>query len=200
MYVRGGDARTKAFAEHWSSQWSRVVELGEKMEQAFEDASEEQRARMATLSRVPEGDEQKDSMTMEEARELVEQPIQGMLSETVMSQAPLLFETPFMILETPVAPGFITSDDPCVWFDPARHILPPGSGAGGLVSPTIEITLPLSPKQMLTFTNRHAVSGTYLPVHDQGLINALNRRTRSRTHKHFVANRPELRAGWFQKT
>jgi len=197
MFVAAMHGRTKAFAAHTSKQWGKALELGEKLERAWETASEEQRAQMAAASPSPPGDEGRDAMTMEEVRKLVERPIQEMLSATVMAQAPLLFETPIAVLETSAAPGFITSDAPGVWFDPARWTLGPGSGAGGLVSPTIEITLPLSPKQMLVFANRAWMRGQYLPVPGEDLVNRLNRRTRLRAHEHFISSREKVRAAWF---
>jgi hypothetical protein len=197
MFAAAMYGRTKAFAAHTSKQWGKALEIGEKLERAWETASEKQRAQMVTASRTSPGDEERGSLTMEEVRELVEQPVQSMLTEVVMAQAPLLFETPFTVLETSAAPGFITSDAPCVWFDPASYTLPPGSGAGGLVSPTIEITLPLSPKQMLMFANRSWMQGQYLPVPGEDLVNRLNRRTRLRAHEHFVSSREKIRAAWF---
>lgn len=196
MFVAAMHGRTKAYAAHWSSQWERVLELGEKLERAWETGSEEQRANLSAALSTPGASEQ-DGITMDEVRGLVERPVQGMLSETVMAQAPLLFETPFVVLETSTAPGFITSDAPCVWFDPARRKLPPGSGAGGLVSPTIEIALPLSAKQMLVFTNRPWMQGQYQPVPGEDLVNSLNKRTRLHAHEHFVSSREKVRAAWF---
>ncbi len=198
-FAAAAHGRTRAYAAHWSNQWEKVLEIGSKMEQAFENASEEQRAQMSIASRTPPGTEARGHMTMEEVRRIVQQPVQSTLSVTVVAEAPLLFETPFVILETSTAPGFITSDAPCVWFDPARSRLPPGSGAGGLVSPTIEITLPLSPKQMLMFGNRPWMRGQYLPVPDEDLVNGLNKRTRLHAHEHFVSSREKPRAAWFSK-
>lgn len=197
MFAAAMHGRTKAFAAHTSGQWGKTLELGEKMERAWEIASEEQRAQMAAASQTPPGDEERDSLTMEEVREIVEQPIQSMLTEIVMAQAPLLFETPFAVLETSATPGFITSDAPCVWFDPARYVLPPGSGAVGLVSPTIQITLPLSPEQMLMFTNRPWMKGQYLPVPGEDLVNKLNKLTRIGAHEYFVSSHEKMRVAWF---
>lgn len=196
MFVAATHGRTKAHAAHWKSQWEKVLDLGSKMEQAFEAASEEQRAQMSAASRTPPG-EARGAMTMDEVRGIVQQPVQSTLSATVMAEVPLLFETPFVVLEVSTVPGFITSDAPCVWFDPARRKLPPGSGAGGLMSPTIEITLPLSPKQMLMFTNRPWMQGQYLSVPGEDLVNSLNKRTRLHAHEYFVSSREKARAAWF---
>ena len=115
-------------------------------------------------------------MTLEEVRELAERPIQGMLSGTVMGVAPMLFKLPFVVLETSTAPGFITSDAPCVWFDPADYQTPRPRFAGGLESPTIQITLPLSPEQMLIFCKRFSLPGADVHTADHELVNLLNKK------------------------
>ena len=197
MFVAAMHGRTRAFAEHWRDNWGRVSELGEKMERAYAAASEEQRERMAATLRTPGGSEESSSMTLEEVRELAERPIQGMLSGTVMGVAPMLFKLPFVVLETSTAPGFITSDAPCVWFDPADYQTPRPRFAGGLESPTIQITLPLSPEQMLIFYKRFSLPGAYVHTADHELVNLLNKKTRVAAHEYFVANSPKAPAAWF---
>lgn len=196
MFVAAMYGRTKAYGEHWGGQWRRVLELGEKVEKAHREASDEQRKRMsAALSSPTPADRGK--ISMEEVRRLAERPIPESLTGVVTSVGPMLFEIPWMVLEAQVDPGFITSDAPCVWFDPADFQTPRPFAAGGLASPTIEVTLPLSPRQMIMFTNRLKVSGSYLPVADEWAIDQLNRRTRAAAHKDFVASTGEARAGWF---
>lgn len=196
MFVAAMHGRTKAYATHSSGQWSKALELGERMQQAMDRASEEQRAKLSAALSTP-GANEEEGFTLEEVRKFVEHPIQEFLADIVTGVSPLLFETPFMILESSTAPGFITSDAPCVWFDPANYVKPRPHGTGGLVSPTIEITLPLSPNQMIFFGNRIAVSGVYMPPLSQRLVNELNKRTRIRAHEYFVSNSPKLRADWF---
>ncbi|MBN1461351.1 MAG: DUF4238 domain-containing protein [Armatimonadetes bacterium] len=65
-----------------------------------------------------------------------------------------LSKVPYIILETSDPIGFITSDNPVVWFDPAAYQPNPPFGAGGMISPTMETNLPLSPRQLLVFGNR----------------------------------------------
>jgi hypothetical protein len=196
MFAAAMIGRTPSYAEHTSGEWQRVLDMGERMQQARESATEAQRANMATLPPTP-GTSEENRLSMEEARKVVEQPIQETLGSVVTGVGPLLLEVPFVIIETSVAPGFITSDDPCVWHDSANYLTPVPRGAGGLGSPTIEVTMPLSPNQMIMFGHRHVMPGIYLPVTDQGLVNALNKRTRIKAYRYFVANRPTVRADWF---
>lgn len=105
--------------------------MTERMQQAVDAASEKQRVNMAKMHYTSQADEE-DSFTLEEVREMADQPIQEMLSSFVTELGPMLFKTPSVILETSGTPGFITSDDPCVWFDPASYKKPRVAGAGGL--------------------------------------------------------------------
>jgi Protein of unknown function (DUF4238) len=54
----------------------------------------------------------------------------------------------------PKGSALLTSDTPCVWFDKGEYERPRPRYAGGLASPTIEVTMPLSPRQMIVFANR----------------------------------------------
>ena len=138
--------------EHQSSEWKRILEMAEKVQAAFENATPEKRKQMTTALSTPLADKSK-SMSIDDVRELVDHPIQSLLSANVTGIAPWLFKMPFLILETTDSTGFITSDNPCVWFDPALYQKESPFGAGGLISPTLEITLPLSPNQRISFGN-----------------------------------------------
>lgn len=196
MFVAAMIGRTPSYAEHTSGEWKRVRDMGERMQRAMESATEEQRANMAAIASATRSGED-DGFTMEEIERIVEQPIQEMLGSIVTEVGPMLFKMPFVVVETSVAPGFITSDDPCVWYDRANYWTPVPRGAGGLASPTIEITFPLSPSQMLMFGHGRVMPGIYVPVTDQGLMNSLNKRTRMWAHEYFVANSSKARAAWF---
>ena len=195
MFVAAMYGRTKAYKEHWSKQWQRALELGERMQQWMDNASSDDRNRMAKTLSEPHADRE-DGLSLEDVRKMVEQPIQETLSGIVTDVSPMLFKIPLIIMETSPTLGFITSDAPCIWFDPAVYKKPVPSWAGGLVSPTIEITLPLSPFQTLFFGKELIVSGIYLPV-DEVTVENLNKRTRLGAHEYFVSNHKESRASWF---
>ncbi len=195
MFVAAMFARTRAFAKHQSNQWQKVLDMGERIQAAMDSATPEKRQRMMAALSFPHHDEHK-SLSTEEVRQLAEHPLQSSLIAYIVQLAPLLYRTPFFILVTTDATGFITSDDPCVWFDPAVYQDPRPFGAGGLVSPTLEITFPLSPHQMLFFGNGLSGSGVYLPVNDF-IVNNLNKRTRLSADEFFIANSPTLNPAWF---
>jgi hypothetical protein len=118
-----------------------------------------------------------------------------MLSANVVQTTPLLYERPYLVLEAPNNNSFITSDDPCVWFDPAYYQNPRPFGAGGLISPTLEITLPLSPKQMLLFGGALIASGIHVPIENE-MVDNLNRRTRLFSDEFFISNKSKVNPSW----
>jgi hypothetical protein len=187
-FVAAMYGRTKAHKVHWSQQLQKVLDLGEHMQRSIDAASPEERIRM-TNALSNGGVDGENSITLEALRKMVDQPIQQSLLSVVMEITPLLFKIPFLILYAPKNLEFLTSDTPCVWFEP--------TGAGGLSSPDIEITLPLSPRQMLLFGKKLIARGIYIPFQDKAVIENLNKRTRLNAHEHFVFNRNKPRAEWF---
>ena len=69
-------------------------------------------------------------------------------------EAPLLLQMHMSVLVTDSELGFITSDNPCVWFNPTLHRLPPFYRSPGLAQQDIEVSLPLSPNHLLFITHR----------------------------------------------
>jgi hypothetical protein len=190
-------SRTKAFGEYNSDQWKKVLDMAEKLKTAVENASSEQRQRMIAALSTPTPN--KDNiMTLDEVQEIVDYPIQSLLPTYVEELAPAFLEMPFIIFHTESEQGFITSDDPCVWYDPARYIKPRPFGAGGLYSPTLEITFPLSPSQLLVIANSLPVSGIYLDMNEIENLNEINHRTRFFTKEYIVSNKPKIEPQWFQ--
>ena len=88
----------------------------------------------------------------------------------------------------------ITSDAPCVWFDPEAYKRPFLYRAPGLAWPTIEVTLPVSPKQVLLMN--HAGLNRYFKVPPH-IVDELNRRTRGHADEYFVVQRNEARPIWY---
>lgn len=190
MFTAAMFARTKSYAKHQSSQWQRVLDMGEKMQSILDKATPEERKRMPRTPSHNQPGEEDQSFSIDEVREIVEKPIQSMLSSYVVQTAPLLYKTPYLILET-TNNSFNTSDDPCVWFDPAYYQTPKPFGAGGLISPTLEITLPLSPKQMLLLGIGLQWSGIYIPI-DNAMVDDLNKRTRLFSDEFFISNNSKV--------
>jgi hypothetical protein len=132
-------------------------------------------------------------VTSLETAEMVEHAHQHLVATGVEVQAPLLFRMPMTILVTSDKLGFITSDTPCVWFNPKWYKLPPFYRSPGLAHDDIEVTLPLSPHQMLLISHR-----TYPLYTDvkQTSVDELNRRTRFHCEEEFVSWKGETRPYW----
>jgi hypothetical protein len=106
----------------------------------------------------------------------------------------LFFQMNMTILQTDDDLGFITSDEPCVWFNPEAHKMPPFYRSPGLAQEKIEVTLPLSPKYMLFLT--HSFKAGYLRIPTRA-VDDLNRRTRAHSREHFVSWNGKTKPIWF---
>lgn len=94
---------------------------------------------------IPSSRNDNESLDYEQVKELHENPLQNMLSVLITSMTPILTKLNMAMLCTNNSPGFITSDYPCVWFDPEAYRKPPLSRDPGLSDPTLEISFPISP-------------------------------------------------------
>ena len=92
--------------------------------------------------------------------------------------------------------GFITSDDPCVWYDAELVRLPPFYRHPALTSPTIEVILPIGPNRMLLFNRRGFRSEVSAP---RKVINFYNRLVRFGADEHFVSTRDAIDPYWFEE-
>ena len=112
----------------------------------------------------------------------------------ITAVAPLLTRLDFAILYSESEQGFITSDCPCVWFDPEAYKRPPLYRGPALMYETIEITLPISPSQCILL-NRQGLNG-YIKL-DENAVRELNRRHRFYASKSFIVNNSGVDESWF---
>jgi hypothetical protein len=134
---------------------------------------------------------------MDDVKHIAENTIQSSLGTEISMIAPALFDMRFAILDTIGVSSFITSDNPCIWFDSDLYKKPPPLGAGGLNSPSIEISLPLSPTQYIIFGRKLLFSGLYVPIKTNNpLLNTLNRRTWAHSDEFFVSNQKLANFYW----
>ena len=121
-------------------------------------------------------------------------PLQTSLAASIKAEAPLLAQMDAAIYFATGEYRFITSDNPCVWFDPESCRRPPMYQSPALGYRTTEVRLPISPKQCLVL-NRHGFRG-YRPAPDI-LVEAVNRVTRFACDKAFVNFENAARPYWF---
>jgi hypothetical protein len=155
-FVAAARSRTPAAREHIRKQWIEPLRMGERMLAWAKTATVEQKRRAAQMGLPSKG----PGMSLDQVREIVEKPMQTMLGPIIATEAPLLMNLDVAIWETEDDIGFITSDRPCIWFDPESFRRPPFYRGPALMYKTIEITMPLSPTQCL-FLNRQGLDDTW---------------------------------------
>jgi hypothetical protein len=167
--------RTTAMGTHWKNQ----------TQQLHDKIVELEKAHNAT------------PLTSLETAEMVEHAHQHLIAEGIVAQVPLLYQMAMTILVTNDELGFITSDTPCVWFNPKLYKLPPFYRSPGLAQPDIEVTLPLTPQHLLVISHNRRLP-PFVDVPAPGLTE-LNRRTRFHCLEEFVSCKDETRPEWFDE-
>lgn len=134
---------------------------------------------------------------LEELREVVNDPLRQTLPTGLRSLTEQIAQIPFVILSTESPEGFITSDHPCVFYDRVSGSNSSFPFALGTSSPTLEISLPLSPTTLVLWgrTIGQSSIGNYVHI---GLnnLNRLNIRTRRSAFKYIVTKLPAFNRFW----
>lgn len=197
-FIAATRVRTKANRERMRELWQQVLAKMDTMAEWAKTATEEQREAASATLRPSAQD---SYLTYEEVKQIVDQPIQSFLADSISVETPLLLKLDMVVVETSTSPGFITSDDPCVWYDPQGYTRPPPLRGPALMYPSIEIAFPVSPNFMVLL-NRQGIHGQirlakYGTAKDQEVVDRTNWRTRTHAHEHFVVNRKIKRESWF---
>ncbi len=186
-------ARTPKQRGHFQGLWQGVLENMEALEAEMQARTPQERKAIASATLKPSRSE--PSIGIDEVRHLAATPIQRTLVPIIETQVPILATMNLAFFEVADPHAFITSDAPCVWFDPDAHKRPFPYNSPGLSWPTIEVTLPVSPRQLLMF-NRGGLDGYYTVT--AGLAHEFNRRTRGYAHEQFIARGKEAHPYWYQ--
>lgn len=163
--------RTVAMGEHWK-----------QMQQEMHD-------KVVAL----EKEHNAPPVTSLETANMVEYAHQQLIAMGVQVQAPMLFRMAMTVFVTGDDLGFVTSDTPCVWFNPNWYKLPPLYRSPGLAQNGIEVTLPLTPHHLLLIS--HQPRALYVDV-NSAIVDELNRRTRFHCEEEFVSWKGETRPYW----
>jgi hypothetical protein len=189
-------ARTKSQRDHIRGQGQEMLDIGNRMAKWAENATPEERKQL----NLSFGPRQESSFSLDDVKNIVENPMPSYLATTVAPITTALCKMRFAILCSSDPSTFITSDTPCVWFDPDLFQNPSPFGAGGLISPSIEISLPLSPTQYIIFGRKLISDGLYIPIKvDNPLIEIINRRTWEYTDEYFIANENSTNFSWLSQ-
>ncbi|TAN23971.1 MAG: DUF4238 domain-containing protein [Acidobacteria bacterium] len=91
--------------------------------------------------------------------------------------------------------GFITSDQPCVWWNPEAYKRPPFFRSPGLAQKAIEVILPLGSHRAILISHHHE-RPLYAHLNREG-TDEINRIVRFHCHEEFVSWKGETRPIWF---
>jgi len=200
-FVAAMEARTKAQREWDRSQWKKVLDLMDRYEEVWQHSTPEQRKDLAAmtggLTREQRHARGEPTLGYDDVKVVVEKPTQHLFGARVESMLPIIEKMRPVIIETDDPIGFITSDDPCVIFDPDAHKRSPMFSSPALAFPSTEVTLPLSPRQFLILSWWN-IASLFVSV-PRKTVDCFNRRTRFYAHEHFVVNRNATRAFWFRQ-
>lgn len=190
-FIAASFSRTHSQREHLKDQWGQALNLMNYIKAEMEVASPDQRKAMASIGSLSTDS---PKFSMGDVSRLAKEPLQEMLLSSISAQTELFMPMNLCILCTNDDIGFITSDAPCVWFDPEAYKRPAMYRSPGLMYPKIEISLPISPKQKAILS--WAQLDPYINISDEILDNS-NRKTRFYADEYFVVNRNYTKKIWF---
>ncbi len=175
LFVAAMQARTMAMGEHWRTQTQKLHDMVSTLEQTH-------------------GAPRSTSLQTEK---MVEHAHQQIIATSLATAAPILSQMHMAVFVANDEMGFITSDNPCVWFNPKLHKFPPLYRSPGLAQRDIEVTLPLTPHHLLFISHRPS-SRFYVDV-SQTEVDEANRLTRFHCAEEFVSWKGETRSYWFER-
>lgn len=161
---------------------------------AIDQMTAEEKQRFA-MSQPEAGEGPK--MTHEQVKQIAAEPLQEIMWPMLEAElsAFAAVNIKFGILSHDDDLGFVTSDSPCVWYDPEAALMPPIYRDVGVGSPTVEITLPITPNSAVILSHQDHLTG-YIPI-SESMVHVLNRRTIFHCDEEFVCSRPKTHPYWF---
>lgn len=149
MFVGAAYTRTVAFRDFQREQWGKVREQLEHLEAVHRDGPASGGRALVRLNNRTTGEDV--AIGIGEVREIEANPIQEIIGSFLNVVVPMFSRMSLAVFCTDDPCGFVTSDQPCVWFDKEGTMQAPRQPALG--SPSIEVTLPISPSQCLALTH-----------------------------------------------
>jgi hypothetical protein len=116
---------------------------------------------------------------------------------TLKVLTPMLFHMRSGIYYAENRGTFITSDNPCVWYDHDSFRRPPVYRSPALSHPNVQILLPLSPRSLLLLSHDGKWAG-YFRASEQ-FIDEVNRLIRFNSHEHIVTHDGQSKDAWFEE-
>jgi hypothetical protein len=134
--------RTKSQRDHHKKEWGKLLKV-------MKDVEKSAKSSPSKNPLIHSHDRKSTALTIDEAEKIRNAPLQKTLLSLTEATAQILIRMNFNILNTSAKLGFITSDNPCVVFDPEIYNRPFPMRALGLGYPSVQVTFPLSPQQMI---------------------------------------------------
>lgn len=191
-FIAASLSRTAANEKHLKEQWGETLDLMKALREEVRNMTPEQRKDLSLLGPISSGKDNK--LTFDDVERLANKPLQEMLMVSIRTQVELFMKMNLCIMCTDDEIGFITSDAPCVWFDPKAYKRPAMYRSPGLGYPTIEVTLPISPNQKALIS--HCPLKEYIDIPKLHL-DETNRMTRFYADEYFVVRKNYINPLWF---
>ncbi len=195
LFIAAMQVRTVSQRDHMKNQWGEALKMMDSLAEQVSGMTKEEKKKFAAMQPMTSSGSGK-SLSHEQVRNLAQKPLQHTMFPMIISQTKIFSQMHMAIIGTTVEPGFITSDSPCVWFDPEAYKRPPFYRAVGLGYETVEITLPVSPKQAILLSWNEKYEG-YMELNYEKIIEELNRQTRFQCDEYFVVNKNVKKDIWF---
>ena len=135
-------------------------------------------------------------ITSEDTAYLVRNGLPIFVEAALQTAAPVMFGMSLAFLVAPKGSFFVTSDNPCVWYDPTAYRRPPFFRSPGLAMKDIEITMPICPELMAIMTHNPKAEG-YLNLNEVQ-TNEFNRRVVAFADEQFVSHTEKTLPFWFE--
>lgn len=193
-FIATSQLRTPSMRDFHLSQLAGIRGRMEDLEIALDSKTPEQRRQYANMSPIPSSNSK--GLTIEDIKERESEPFHKLLLPMLKVILPTFWNMSLAILCTDDDVGFVTSDTPCVWYDPEAYKRSPIFRGPGLMNPLVEITLPISPSQCLLLSHQNLTG--YIDVDEDTVMN-MNRRQIGYCDSAFILNKNKLNPEWFNR-
>ncbi len=184
MFMATIHARTPKRINFMTSQLEPLMDKMEEMVKFEKNASEEEKKAIINIATTTHNE---SSISYEDLKVVVNNPIENIMISAINAEAKALLELDFAVLYTEKDDTFITSDNPCVWYDSKAHLRPPLHQSPALKYESIEIILPISPTHCILL-NRKNLNGYINVDTNPERINYINQLVFENSEKKYISN------------
>lgn len=195
LFIAAMKVRTVSQRNHMQSQWGNALKMMDNLAESMSKMTPDERKKFAEIQPLISS-KSGASLSHEQVRGLAKKPLQYAMFPMMITQAEIFSKMHIAIIGTTIKPGFITSDSPCVWFDPDAYKRPPFYRGSGLACEKIEVTLPVSPEQIIFISWNNKFEG-YMELNHEQVVDELNRRLRFSCDEYFLVNQNIKKDIWF---